>query len=303
MDENTDIHADDYGYSINTSLDIIECIEKKGLTSISLMVNMPDFSSCMELLYKKIETLDYLPYFSLHLNFVEGNFEDYFFPKTWGEIFMSSFLMNKSTIKRHYKNEIERQISLYLDVMKKISEIAKANNVPFSQMKLRIDSHVHTHVVPIVWESLIELIEEKGYEVEYIRNPKEPLYPFLKHINLYKSYPIINLAKNIILNIFSIKVDNYCKKHKLSTMYMWGLLMSGNMDKDRVKALFNDFSSFSFNDNRKLEILFHPGYAHKEEYKEAMNKNNFSNFNNSLNRNVEKEALLCLTKGENNEKE
>ena len=37
-----DIHADDYGLSLGASEDILKCIAKNALDSISVLTNMPD---------------------------------------------------------------------------------------------------------------------------------------------------------------------------------------------------------------------------------------------------------------------
>ena len=66
--------------------------------------------------------------------------------------------------------------------------------------KLRIDSHQHTHLIPVVADALFEVLEENQWEVEYIRNAKEPIGPFLKMNSLYSSYQAINFVKNILLN-------------------------------------------------------------------------------------------------------
>ena len=46
-----DIHADDYGYSINTSKDMLECMKAGALDSISIICNTKWFEYSMEMLY------------------------------------------------------------------------------------------------------------------------------------------------------------------------------------------------------------------------------------------------------------
>ena len=67
-----DVHADDYALTVHTSADILECMKKGKLNSISIVPNMSCFEECMDMLYKAVPTLPFLPAMSVHLDFVEG---------------------------------------------------------------------------------------------------------------------------------------------------------------------------------------------------------------------------------------
>ena len=162
------------------------------------------------------------------------------------------------------------------------------------QNGLRLDTHVHTHPIPLQFDALCEVIKENNYVVEYIRNPKEPLKPFIKNTSLWSTYSLVNVAKNFILNAFSHKIHKYCDSKRLRKNYMWGLMMSGEMDFDRIKILYKDMVSFSEKNNRDLEILFHPGIALSKEYSKEFKLEYFNNANLSNNRNVEKNAVMNI---------
>ena len=49
----TDIHADDYALTLQTSQDMLSCMQKGQLDSISIVPNMSCFEACMELLDRK----------------------------------------------------------------------------------------------------------------------------------------------------------------------------------------------------------------------------------------------------------
>ena len=68
----TDIHADDYALTLQTSQDMLSCMQKGQLDSISIVPNMSCFEACMELLYAAVPKLPFLPLMSVHLDFVEG---------------------------------------------------------------------------------------------------------------------------------------------------------------------------------------------------------------------------------------
>ena len=98
-----------------------------------------------------------------------------------------------------------------------------------------------------------------------IRNPKEPLMPFLREFGLYSTYSLVNFVKNFILNILSFKIDSYAKSHKLDKVYMCGLVMSGHMDYERLNKVYDAFCAKAERDGRYMEFLFHPGKALKSE--------------------------------------
>ena len=93
---------------------------------------------------------------------------------------------------------------------------------------------------------------------------------------------------------YSGKIDNYCELHKIDKMYMWGLMMSGHMDLDRVTMLYPSMMEVSEKNNRVLELLFHPGKACKDEYSDEMDRNYFKDANLSDARHIEKETVMNM---------
>ena len=294
MKNRIDIHADDFGYTFNTSKDIIECMKAGCLDSISIICNTSGFDRSAELLYDSIPELPFLPLMSVHLNFPEGKSESNAFPMSWSGLFLSSYGFKREQLKKELKKEIRAQIEKTQEMIERCWEIADRNNIRRTQQALRLDTHVHTHLIPVVWDSLIETVKEEKYEIEYIRNPKEPIGPFLKAANLWPSYSPVNIIKNRILMLYSAKADRFCDEHKIDKMYMCGLMMSGHMDYDRVKTVFPALYEKAEKDGRKLELLFHPGLAYENEYTSEMDIANFKNFNSSDNRHIEKEAVLNI---------
>lgn len=297
-----DIHADDYGYTLNTSKDIIDCMKKGALNSISIICNTSFFEESIEMLYKEIPTLPFLPLMSVHINLVEGfnlsntnllskngiNF------LSWTNILFKSTSIKNKELKNELKDEIRSQIRKTELVINRCIEIAEKNNIKYYQKGIRIDSHVHTHSIPIVFDALIDVIKEENLNVEYIRNPKEPLVPFIKQIGLWRTYSLINIIKNQILNIFSIKIDNFCEDIKIEKSYLWGLIMSGKMDSNRIEKIYDSMINKTNNNKRYLEILFHPGRALDNEKSEELNIDYMKNFNLSYNRSIEKESVLNI---------
>lgn len=301
-----DIHADDYALTKHTSEDILECMREGKLNSISIIPNMSCFDECMELLYNEIPNLPFLPPMSVHINLVEGKSlnegtaaeafnPEGFIVSSWKNLYMWSYLLgSKNRLRLTIEEEIAAQIKKGQEAIDKCIEIAKKSEVPCFQSGLRIDSHQHTHMIPLVWKGCIKAIQSGNYKVEYIRNSYEPLVVFYKNKETRKTYKPVNVVKNRILALHSKKVDRFCDKNSLKKMRLWGLIMSGNMDYYRIGTLLNDVSAFCDKQNRTLEILFHPGTLLESEITKELNEDAVKDFYLSSGRAAEKDAVMRL---------
>lgn len=303
-----DIHADDYALTPHTSQDMLECMRAGKLHSISIVPNMTCFEECMELLHEAIPALPFLPVMSVHMDFVEGKClagakEVPLLAKegsdciglSWGGLFLLSYMPGKrKAAKEQLKKEIRAQIAKVQNEIDYCIELARKHNIPCAQKGLRIDSHQHAHMIPVVWEAMTEVIEEEKYEVEYIRNSKEVLGAFVSEVSLWPTYRPINFVKNRLLSLYSHKADRYAKAHAREPMYLWGLIMSGHMDYNRIEKLFPKVSAKAKKDGRVLEILFHPGITLPEEVTAEIGEEAAKTFYLLPDRHVEKEAVLEL---------
>lgn len=303
-----DIHADDYALTENTSKDMLACMKAGKLHSISIVPNTSCFEKCMEMLYNEIPDMPFLPLLSVHLDFVEGcslagKGETPLLVRdgsdltglSWGGLFKLSYLpWKRAEAKRQLKLEIKAQIERVQEVVKRCMEIAQKNNIPCGQKGLRIDSHQHAHMIPVVWEAVTEVVAEEGYSLEYIRNSKEVLGAFVSELSLWRSYRPINFVKNRLLSLYSHKVDRYCTRMGLEQMYLWGLIMSGRMDFDRIEKLYKKVSGKAQKDGRTLEILFHPGLMLPEEVTQEVGKEAAEEFYLTDGRKIEYEAVMKL---------
>lgn len=301
-----DIHADDYALTMNTSKDMLECMRAGRLDSISVVPNMGCFEECMELFYREIPQLPFLPLMSVHLDFVEGrslagreHTPDLTKPDSdlmglgWGGLFAASYLPQKrKKVKAQLKCEIKAQLAKAQGAIRESMKIAAENGVPCGQKGLRLDSHQHAHMIPVVWEAVLEVVREEGYALEYIRNSKEVLGVFLTDVSLYKTYRPVNFVKNRLLSLYSHKADRFCKENGMKQMYLWGLVMSGRMDKERIEKLYGKMKRKAERDGRTLEILFHPGITLPEEVTPEIAKEAAADFYLRKDRHVEKEAVL-----------
>ncbi len=303
-----DIHADDYALTLNTSKDMLTCMRAGKLDSISVVPNMSCFGACMALLYEEIPNLPFLPLMSVHLDFVEGRslagrkaVPDLTKPDSdmmglgWSGLFSASYLPGKrKKIKSQLKREIRAQLARVQEAIEKCMETAKRAGVSCGQKGLRIDSHQHAHMIPVVWEAVSEVVSEEGYALEYIRNSREPLGIFLTEMSLYKTYRPVNFVKNRLLALYSCRVDRYCRAHGMGQMYLWGLVMSGRMDRQRVAKLYEKMKKKAERDGRTLEILFHPGLTLTDEVTGEIAREAARDFYLRGDRHVEMETVLNM---------
>ena len=291
-----DVHADDYGLTFNTSKDIMEGIHAGKLNSISIMPNTTCFEETKEYFYKNIAQSGQ-PAISVHLNFMEGyclsdkselSFlvdKEGLFNISWGTLVKYNYNFSvRNKVKVQLKKEMRAQLKRVIDGY----GLLKAGK------KLRVDSHQHTHMIPLVMESLLEVIREEGFPTEYIRISKEPWTVYLKKAHFIPSYRIINMIKVMILNWYSIKDEKMLKEAGIPTMLLSGVFLSGKMDIVRVRALLPDLKKCADRKNVQLEVLFHPGTALKEEVGKEFNHPDANEFYLSLNRQVEYEAMMKL---------
>ena len=293
-----DVHADDYALSIHASREIIQCIKDGKIDSISVMPNMSCFDQAIEMLKSNVPP-EKMPKYSVHLNLMEGHClsmpsdvpdlvdERGYFKVSWGSLVAGSLLIGskrkllKEQIKKEFKCQIE-QIKVKL----------------YPEWSVRIDSHQHTHMIPIVFDALVEVVREEQYDLEYIRVPEEPQWPFIKNISLWFTYSPINAVKNVVLNMFAKRNRRVIRELGLPYNLLWGLLFSGKMDEARVEKIWPDMMRYIERRGRMLEILFHPGRVLKEEIGAEYVKRGFIDFHLSENREIEKNAIYWGIKNE-----
>ena len=291
--ERVDVHADDYGLTLNTSREIMEGINAEKLNSISIMPNMTCFEDTKEYFYSNIDK-NKMPAISVHLNFMEGYCvsdkselgylvdDEGLFYISWGTLVKYNYDFTvRDKVKRQLKKEIKAQLLRVIDGYHLLED----------GRKLRVDSHQHTHMIPIVMEALLEVIREESIPAEYIRISKEPSIVYLKKFHFIPSYRIINV---VILNWYSIRDEKLLKTAGIPTMLLSGVMLSGKMDIVRVRALLPDLKEYAKKKNVQLEILFHPGTALKEEVGKEFNHPDANEFYLSSNRRIEYEAMMGL---------
>ena len=267
--------ADDYGVSQKSNLRILECVENGALNKVSVLVNGVGFEDAPKKVSAEL---------SLHLNLVEG------FPLSKREdvellvdkdgafrySFMGLFarsLFGGREFEGQVYNEVRSQLKRWRELV---------GDVP-----ILVDSHQHTHMIPVVMRALMQAVRDEGVRVKYLRIPREPVMAYLRTPSLYFSYSIVNFVKQTLLNFLAFV--NKREYKGIETAYCMGILFSGKMDELRVKKLLKKYPE-------NVELVFHPGFLDKGDEMLKGARAGFEKFYFSRGRKIEYHTLLNFYK-------
>lgn len=232
------LNADDFGLTKYNNQAVLEGYINGFLTSASLCVNTEAFESAVNNIMPDCPNLS----IGVHLNIVEGKSLTKCSKITDDEGNFNKgylyFLINKNN--QDVLSEIEQEFR---------AQIEKAKNAVHI---CHIDSHVHYHSIPEIFEIVCKLAKE--YEIPYVRTQYEELYfvpSFAKHLT-YK-YPI-NLIKVFLLRYFTLKNRQTLDKYGLKTNdFLIGVGYTGMMDNYTL-----EYGLKEINEDSLTEALIHP---------------------------------------------
>lgn len=251
-------HADDYGVTLEQSAKILSCHSQGGLNSISVIPNVPQLKECLHLLEEEDSGCNIRRV--LHLNFVEGR------PVAKPE--SVSMLLDKtgyfaiSFIKllkwSYFKKGAEREVlkkQLKTEIGAQIDAVTKLCDYHISA----IDSHQHYHMIPIVMEALLEILDEKRIEVKEVRIPADPVLPLIKTPSMWLKVPFINWIKWGILRVHVSKNRKLLRQRGINSPVFFGIFFTCQMKTEVVEPLLPKYKKYAGKHNRRLELMFHPG--------------------------------------------
>lgn len=277
-------HADDYGLNVQESEKILYCRRHGCLNSVSVMPNSPSLQQCIQMLDGSIKI-------GVHLNFMEGKCcsKKQDVPLLVDETGMfclsyAKMLLLSCTQPRRFRRQVTAEC---------IAQIQRVVQLMGTDYRLRIDSHLHCHMIPVVFRSLADACRKLHIDVEYIRWPVEPLLPYLRHRSVWRQILPINLVKNLLLHLFAIINYPVLVKAgwKNKTAVFFGVLFTGRMFFGPVSCVLPEFSKLAGKKNKDLEVLFHPG---RIDEKDMHPGTRFAEFYQSDCRTVESDALVRL---------
>lgn len=255
-------HADDFGMFSRQSQRIMACYEQGRLNGVSVMANGEALDECMQWLNHRQGQVA----ITIHLNLIEGRClstpapklgltdEQGIFQDQFGPLLLHSFLPGRHARKAWLKTELAAQIHAVMERMPEGS-------------KLRLDGHAHYHMIPVVFDAMMEVIQENALPVSYIRNPREYPLLYLRNWHKLQEFSLINLAKVLILNLLYYR-NQYVHRNALKNLekkVFLGVFFSGRMFRSNVETILSDAIALAQKKNRDLEILAHPGGIEEPE--------------------------------------
>ena len=228
---------------------------------------------------------------SLHINLVEGRplsgpndidlliSDNGYFKYSFIGLFFLSISNKRKEFEKQVYTEIQSQIKFWKKAM--------GENISVS-----IDSHQHTHMIPLIFKTLMRVIEDEGLNVQNIRIPAEPISPYVFTPSLYFEYNPIGLIKQWLLKMLAFANRRELKKSKIQSAYFMGILFSGKLNEARIRKLLPHYLKLAKKHNKNIEIGFHPGYIKDGEKLLDGSRQDFSKFYYSPWRNTEYNTLL-----------
>lgn len=253
------LNADDFGMSNAFNRAVLEGYECGILKSTSLTANGEAFDEAVNQIIPACPELGV----GVHLNIIEGKSlcfnldkitdKDGIFNLSWGELLFKS--MNSKD--KVFMEQIEKELRAQIEKVK-----SKVNIT-------HIDSHVHTHAIPKIFELVCSLAKEYG--IKQVRTQFEMPYiipDVFRHLTL--KYPV-NLIKVALLDFLTIKNRNIIKKYGLNTNdYLVGVAYTSMMTSLTVSY---GVLAVKNRDNIVVEALIHPS-----RYEDGTIDNHFVEF-------------------------
>ncbi len=232
------LNADDFGLSQYHNQAVLEGYNNGFLTSASLCANTEAFDSAIHDILPDCPNLG----IAAHLNIMEGkSITNCPLLTDNNGYFNSSYI--KLILKQHHKYLKEQIENEFRAQIEKIIQYTKIDH---------LDSHVHTHAIPEIFEITCKLAKE--YNIDYVRTQFEELYiipKLVKHLNF--NYPI-NLLKIALLQYFTKINRKTIQKYGLKTNdFIIGVGYTGMMDSDAI-----EYGLKALEEECIAEALIHP---------------------------------------------
>ena len=249
--------ADDYGISKQCNRRIEKCLESGVLNKVSILPNgeLTDFKQ--RLLKKDVSI-------SLHINLVEGYplskpneinmllSENGTFKFSFIGLFFTSLFGKRKEFEKQLYKEIKNQVLFWKENFSETDSIL-------------LDSHQHTHMIPLIFKTLLKVIKDEGLNVKNLRFPAEPILPYFLEPSLYSSFSLNGAIKQWLLKFLGLINKNELKKSKLQTAYFMGIMFSGKLTEEKIKKLLPHYIKLAEKNGMDIEITLHPGYLENGE--------------------------------------
>lgn len=253
-----EFHADDYALFPVQSHRILDCRRNGNLNGVSVMPNSPCLAECMSDLFPFLGDMAV----TVHLNLIEGKSlsqvplltdQRGMLNASFGGLLLHSFLPGRDAYRQQLKQELRAQIHAV--------HLRTEQGVP-----LRLDGHAHYHMIPVVFDAMMDVIREDRLPVSYIRIPREYPMLYLRHLGKLKDFSAINLVKVAVLNLLSWRARwRYARElDAMEQKLFLGVFLSGRMYYENVIHILPGAVALAEKLGKNIEILAHPGGVSEE---------------------------------------
>lgn len=232
------LNADDFGLSQYHNQAVLEGYNNGFLTSASLMANGEAFDSAIHDILPDCPNLG----IAVHLNIIEGKSltDCPLLTDEYGNFNKNYLYLMFNQNNKELLAQIEQEFKAQIE---KITSNIQVDH---------IDSHVHTHAIPSIFEITCKLAKE--FNINFVRTQFEEMYfipKITKHLNFM--YPL-NIAKIFLLQYFTKINRATVKKYNLKTNdFILGVGYTGMMDADAIK-----YGLEIIDEECIVEALIHP---------------------------------------------
>jgi len=252
------LNADDFGMSRAVNQAVLEAYQANFLRSTSLVANGEDFDYAINYIIPQCPNLG----IGVHLNIIEGKslYEsdsslvdiNGYFCHSYPKLLFRAY----NPKDKFFLGEVEREFRLQIE--KTLSKTAVSH----------IDSHVHVHSIPPIFDLVCRLAKEYGIEQVRTHFEKPFVIPDLKKHLTWK-YPL-NIFKTMMLSLMTLFNEAIAHKYGLKTNdYLIGILYSSMMD-----PLVLSYGAAVINyKNIVVEAIIHPS-----RYEDGTVNNRFDEF-------------------------
>lgn len=257
------LNADDFGLSPDYNRAVLTGYADGFLRSASICANGSVFESAVNEILPECQELS----LGVHLNVIEGkalthcpslcNKEGEF---NKGYLF---FMLNSNNkqIMSQIENEFRRQIE-------RIKSVANPDH---------IDSHVHVHAIPAIFRLVCRLAKEYG--IPYVRTQNEPLYYVDDKKKSCTINYAVNIIKNLLLKVFTIRNKKTVKEFSLKTNdYLIGVCYTAMMNPQTLEEGLKSIEE----EEVLAECLIHP-----KKYSSSLNDHHAQEFALSIDKKLE----------------
>jgi len=258
---NVILSADDIGLTESITDGIAACVQKRALSSVSLVANGYAFDYAIRKIHETRPS-----FVSVHLNTVEcppvadpRDIPDLLDRRGCLHLTFFNTLVNYVLSARSQRDSLRAQFKTEYR-----AQINKIRSALGAATPIRVDSHQHLHMIPFLFDILIELNQE--FRFAYVRIPREPFFLSAKLLREWRIYRPSSIVKNLLLRSLAWRNSNRIKDLGIpySNLFL-GVMFPGRSRPELTEHLLDLILAKSSKAGACVEILFHPGRASAEE--------------------------------------